>query len=132
MLDAIDLEDCLVELPRIGGFRMWSSRNVDSPVRDIKPLAWVQPSPLEAPDATIYGVTLADGSTREVIVGGDPRRPNFDDVCFLKEGRTSDIWEHIISLLIPPGEEAVPQSLKDAIRTYEVERSARSARLSNG
>lgn len=132
MLLDIDLNDCLVELPPYGSFPMWSFDNVESPVRNIEPVACAYPGGLEGPVACIYRATLPDGTTREILIEGDPAHRNFAAAYFLKDGRKTEELTEISKLIISDGDEPVPQSLKDAIRDYEARRDAASARLKLG
>ena len=132
MLDLNILEDCLFELPPIGRLVHWGFRNVDSPVRSVVAVSGVYPGGLEAPVAGIYRAEFMDGTSREIVVEGDPLHRNFDSAVFLKDGRKSARLSHVVKLIIRDPEDQVSESLKDALRNYETQRHTAAAHLKCG
>ncbi len=124
MLDANIINDCLAELPPIGGLARWGFRKVDSPVRSVEAVDAVYwgKGLMDSPVATIYRAEFMNGETREIIVEGDPLHRDFDTAFFLKPGRKNNQLAHIAKFIIRSPEDAVPHAVKEALRAYEAGR----------
>lgn len=128
----------LFDLPTYGSVPLRGSykvTGVEQPVREVAIKESIfDAHPLSAPVGGVFGVTYLDGTAREIYVPlNDKFNPDYANAVFLRPGRTTnkldDVWDHEI----PRGEEAIPDRVIAAVRSYQEKREQiAAARLQNG